>query len=240
MSKPQKERIFRMKQFVVNHSISANKVGVDGVLVGAWAPVMKGSIRILDAGCGCGLISLMLAQRMPEARITGVDIEMGAVKEARENVTSSKWSDRVEILFKDFGEIKEQYDLIVSNPPFFHSGVEASESSRTLARHAGSLSPERLIISKERLKEGGSLVLIASAESEQSLILLGESTGLVLKRLTRVKGNPRVTPKRILMEWKKDLDRNNVPEIEELTIEVSRGQYTKEYIVLCKDFYVKF
>ena len=51
------------------------KVGTDGVLLGAWAGVRPSDRRILDVGTGTGLIALMMAQRAPEARITGVDVE---------------------------------------------------------------------------------------------------------------------------------------------------------------------
>ena len=51
------------------------KVGTDGVLLGAWAGVRPSDRRMLDIGTGTGLIALMLAQRSPEAFVTGVDID---------------------------------------------------------------------------------------------------------------------------------------------------------------------
>ena len=59
------------------------KVGTDGVLLGAWAAVRPQDRRMLDIGTGTGLIALMLAQRAPEAHVTGVDID--DVGQAREN-----------------------------------------------------------------------------------------------------------------------------------------------------------
>ena len=55
---------FQFKQFTVRHDKCAMKVGTDGVLLGAWAPVQDVK-RILDVGAGSGLISLQLAQRNP-------------------------------------------------------------------------------------------------------------------------------------------------------------------------------
>ena len=55
---------FRFKQFEIEQDRCAMKVGTDGVLLGAWA---QGGRRILDIGSGTGLISLMMAQRFPEA-----------------------------------------------------------------------------------------------------------------------------------------------------------------------------
>ena len=51
---------FQFKQFTVRHDKCAMKVGTDGVLLGAWAPVQDVK-RILDVGAGSGLISLQLA-----------------------------------------------------------------------------------------------------------------------------------------------------------------------------------
>ena len=80
---------FQFKQFTVRHDKCAMKVGTDGVLLGAWAPVQDVK-RILDVGAGSGLISLQLAQRNPEAVITSVEIrseERRVGKECR-----SRWS----------------------------------------------------------------------------------------------------------------------------------------------------
>ena len=79
-----KERLFRFKQFSVRHELSAMKVGMDGVLLGTWAAV-DGARRILDAGCGCGLIALMCAQRNAGARIDAIDVHALSVEEASFN-----------------------------------------------------------------------------------------------------------------------------------------------------------
>lgn len=69
------------------------KVGTDGVLLGAWVSVRPSDRRILDIGTGTGLIALMMAQRVPGARITGVDVE--DISQARENADASPWGGRV-------------------------------------------------------------------------------------------------------------------------------------------------
>ena len=98
---------FRFKQFEIEQDRCAMKVGTDGVLLGAWA---QGGRRILDIGSGTGLISLMMAQRFPEAEIVGIDMDADACGQARENVTASPFRDRVEIeccRLQDFGGASE-------------------------------------------------------------------------------------------------------------------------------------
>ena len=94
------------------------KVGTDGVLLGAWAGVRPADRRILDVGTGTGLIALMMAQRAPEALITGVDVE--EVSQARENAAASPWGGRVAFVQCPVQEFApdERFDLIVSNPPY--------------------------------------------------------------------------------------------------------------------------
>ena len=64
---------FTFKQFTVFHDKCAMKVGTDGVLLGAWAPI-ENVQRILDVGTGTGLIALQLAQRSPQAEIVAIEI----------------------------------------------------------------------------------------------------------------------------------------------------------------------
>lgn len=91
---------FQFKQFVVYHDKCAMKVGTDGVLAGAWTRV-ENARRMLDIGTGSGLIALMLAQRNTTASIVAVDIDEGAVVQARENVERSPWKHRIEVCRED-------------------------------------------------------------------------------------------------------------------------------------------
>lgn len=110
---------FNFKQFHVAHDRCAMKVGTDGVLLGAWAGV-AGASRVLDVGCGSGLITLMVAQRTA-AHVVGVEIDAPAAEQAIENVAASPWAHRIEIVHADVSDLcpDEKFDHIVSNPPFF-------------------------------------------------------------------------------------------------------------------------
>ena len=112
------------------------KVGTDGVLLGAWVSVRPSDRRILDIGSGTGLIALMMAQRVPGARITGVDVE--DISQARENADASPWGGRVAFVQCPVQEFAPQgkFDLVVSNPPFFVDSLTCPDAGRTTARHA--------------------------------------------------------------------------------------------------------
>ena len=131
------------------------KVGTDGVLLGAWCPVSSqaSSFKVLDVGTGSGLIALMLAQRLPEAKITAIDIDAGAVEQAAYNFGMSPWADRLncqQISLQDL-EGEGVYDLIVSNPPYFQDSLKNPDSQRAIARHTDTLSYDELLKHSARL-----------------------------------------------------------------------------------------
>ena len=127
---------FSFKQFTINQDRTAMKVGTDGVLLGAWA---RGGQRILDVGCGTGLISLMMAQRFEWAEVTGIDIDFDASEQASDNVRNSPFAGRVKIFNESLQSFGNKYvgnfDSIVCNPPFFTCSLTSPDEQRTKARH---------------------------------------------------------------------------------------------------------
>ena len=110
---------FTFKQFHIDHSKCAMKVGTDGTLIGAWASIPYGESSILDIGTGTGLIAIMAAQRAPQAQVIGIDIDSDCIEQALENVAASPWSDRISIVHKPLQEFSSSkvLDVIISHHP---------------------------------------------------------------------------------------------------------------------------
>lgn len=231
---------FRFKQFCVSHWRSSMKIGVDAVILGAWADV--GNIdRILDVGCGCGVISLMAAQRNASAEIIGIDIDGNSVSECNENFIKSPWASRLKAIHCDFLEYidEKSFDLIISNPPYFDSGISDPGTSRLVARHEAGLSPASLIAKgKEFITSKGRIALVVPADRETYLVGEAESHGLSPIRIMRVSGRPEKEAKRTFIEF--GVTNGEVPEISAMAIENEPGVFTDEYRRLCRDFYLKF
>lgn len=215
------------------------KPGTDGVLLGAWATPFQ-SEKVLDVGTGTGLIALMMAQRFENAEITGVDIDNEAVKESAQNFRNSPWSDRLNSMEQDFREMQflSDYDLIVSNPPFFRNGVASPSQQRTFARHEASL-PLNILLKQayEALSPSGVLAIITPADYEEDVIYQAALMKLFPTRICKVISVEGKSPKRIMWEFSK---RDEGTHQETLIIRDSKNRFTKEYIDLTKDFYLDF
>lgn len=128
---------FRFKQFTVRHDRCAMKIGTDAILLGAWAAAVEPE-RILDIGTGSGIIALMLAQRFPTANVTAVEIDLAACEQACGNFAAAPFYDRLTLTrsaVQDFRS-KDQYDLVVCNPPWIQRSLKSPDAARTMARHS--------------------------------------------------------------------------------------------------------
>jgi tRNA1Val (adenine37-N6)-methyltransferase len=233
-------KLFRFKQFTINQDQTAMKVGTDGVLLGAWVPI-ENLQSILDIGTGTGLIALMLAQRSDAEQIDALEIEDGAYEQAVENFENSDWSDRLfcyHASLQEFvDEIDDQYDLIISNPPFYTDDYKSEDKERSQARFEAALPFEELIESSANLlSKNGYFALITPYKEEEKVLKIASKNQLFPQKITRVKGTEHAEIKRSLMLFS---FQDNTPIIDELVIEISRHQYTIEYKELVKDFYLK-
>lgn len=213
------------------------KIGTDGVLLGAWSTT-ENPLKILDIGTGTGLILLMLAQRFPDAEVIGIEIDGNAFSETQFNIAESKFKDRCSVIPSSLQKFQteEKFDLIVSNPPFFEL-THKENSSRNTARQQSDLNFEELIFHAEKLLgSNGKFAVIIPYESENHFINLAEKLNLFPEKITRIKGNENARFKRSLLLFSRTQVTVNT---DELTIEISRNNYSEDYISLTKDFYLK-
>jgi tRNA1Val (adenine37-N6)-methyltransferase len=234
--------IFQFKHFSVNQDQTAMKIGTDGVLLGAWTPIENNSKSILDIGTGTGIIALMLAQRSTAEQIDALEIDESAYEQAVENFEGSPWGDRLFCFHAGLDEFiddpEDEYDLIVSNPPFFSEDYRSANEQRDLARFQEAMPFEELVEAADLLlSENGIFSVIIPFNEEDRFIELCAEVELFPIKVTRVKGTQNTKIVRSLLAFKRyEL---SVLTADELVIEISRHEYTPEYISLTKDFYLK-
>lgn len=236
--------MFKFKQFTIHQDRTAMKVGTDGVLLGAWAPIAPTAQCILDIGTGTGLIALMLAQRYPSLNITAIDIDKSSIEQATENIKNSLFAQYITTHHTSLQSYnpEEKYDAIVCNPPYFVASLKCPDSQRTQARHTDSLSFDELLSHSARLlNDEGSLSVILPVTEGNQLIALASQYGFTLTQQVHVLPTPTSAPKRLLMHFTKKSMVNSQQSIvnSQLIIELARHQYTPEYITLTRDFYLK-
>lgn len=234
--------IFKFKMFAIQQDRCAMKVGTDSVLLGAWCPIENNPFSVLDIGAGTGILSLMIAQRSHAEQIDALEIDEDAYEQCVENFENSPWGDRLFCFHAGLDEFVEdpedEYDLIISNPPFYSEDYKTENSSRDLARFQDAMPFEELVEAADLLlSENGIFAVIIPYKEEEKFIGLCAEVELFPVKVTRVKGTPNTEIKRCLLAFK----RYELPvlEADELVIEINRHDYTDAYIELTKDFYLK-
>jgi tRNA1Val (adenine37-N6)-methyltransferase len=234
--------MFSFKQFTVQQDKCAMKIGTDGVLLGAWCPIDNNPFSILDIGTGTGILSLMLSQRSNAEQIDALEIDEKAYEQCVENFENSPWSDRLFCFHAGLDEFvdepEDEYDIIISNPPFYSEDYKTDSSQRDLARFQDALPFEDLIEAADLLlSENGIFAVIIPYKEEERFIDLCAEVELFPVKVTRVKGSHTTPIVRSLLAFKRyEL---SVLTADELVIEISRHEYTDDYINLTKDFYLK-
>ena len=235
------DKHFQFKQFIIQQNKTAMKVGTDGVLLGSWAKISSKVERILDIGTGTGLISLMMAQRSSAKIVDAIELNEAAYQQSSENFKESDWSKRLFCYHASFqkfsNETEGNYDLIVSNPPFHILTQKTVLRDRAMARYSNHLPFSELLLGVVKLlNKQGSCAFIIPFSEQGNFIALAEEKGLFPSRITHVKGNNESPIKRSLLQF--SFVKNEILK-KELVIENSRHIYTKDYIELVKDFYLK-
>ncbi len=233
--------IFNFKYFSVDQANCAMKINTDGVLLGAISSA-KNPKTILDIGTGTGVIALMLAQRFVEAKIDAVEIDSSSAKTAEQNFRNSSFADRLllyPVSIHDFWlqNKHQQYELIVSNPPFYLDTLTSLKENKTLAKHAVPAFFENLMKSvPDFLSPNGIFWLILPVKTALLVKDLAKDN-LFLQEEIAVSSYPDELPHRYLLSF--GLKRNNIWK-SALSIYQDQKVYSKAHQTLLKEFLTIF
>lgn len=230
--------VFHFRRFSIQQGACAMKVGIDGVLLGAWAQPGN-ALHILDIGCGTGLLSLMLAQKC-DVLIDAVEIDAEAARQAAINFATSPWSERIKLYNTNIQTFVGQamhYDYIICNPPYYQNSPHSPHTARSIARHDSMLDTNTLLYCVGRLlTDKGHLALIIPYDGMKNFIYDAMIKQLYCNKKLIVRSKAHKTPSRVLMEF--SFKEKNEPDEEEIIIHNDDGSYSNEYKKITEDYYL--
>lgn len=241
---------FQFKQFLVKQDKCAMKICTDACLFGAWVAncspltVNRSALtahRMLDIGTGTGLLSLMLAQELPDAIIDAVEIDEAAAQQARENFDASFWKERLNLhhtSIRQFAEsVNKKYDLIISNPPFYENDLKSNNAQRNLALHSAELKLEELInVVDKLLSNDGSFFVLLPYHRTKNFEVLVESR-LFIKEKVLIKQTPKHDYFRSMLWLTRKTTSSDQSEI---IIMDNENEYSDQFKKLLKGYYLNF
>lgn len=201
-----------MDELLLGHirmTIPARHFGVstDSMALADFCRIARGS-RVLDLGCGCGLVSLLLLGSDPSLTACGVELLPDAARQARENAAQNGLSAQFTVVCGDLREehtaiAPGSFDCAVSNPPYYppRSGFVCADASLAAARSELHCSPDELCRAAARaLRWGGRFFLVHKPERLADLICALRGAQLEPKRMQLVQHRASALPSLVLLE----------------------------------------
>lgn len=234
---------FQFKQFTVHQDKAAMKVSTDACIQGAiaaqyWQNNPPG--KILDIGSGTGLLSLMLAQALPAAEITAMDIDEQAFLQTKENFLVSPWKERLEARHSALQSFENNasFEAIICNPPFFHKHLNSTENSRNIARHDEGLSKAVLALHISKLlSASGTCCLLYPATEWEAWMSAAQQNNLFPEQIIRIQPYPDKAPNRVIGFFGKK--ETAAPGSTTTCIYTGAGKaYTTDFLALMGEYYL--
>lgn len=185
------------------------RFSVDPVMLANFVTVSAGD-RVVDLGCGGGIIAMLLARWTAAKEIVGIEIQPAQAERAQRNVVLNGLSKQVTICQADLRELTEHshglFDRVVSNPPFRapESGQCSFGNERAHSRHelAGSLH-DFLHVGSTLLRQGGTLSMIHLSERLVDIIAGMRKADIEPKRMRLVHSRNDSAARLVLIEGRK-------------------------------------
>lgn len=196
-------RTEQLTTYTLKQDTELPMLGTDSLLLSRFCTLKKGE-KVLDLGCGVGVLGVLLAERCQGLTLDGIEKNPASAALALENLRENALPGT--ILCEDLrtsGWFSEgHYDLIICNPPYFPVGSGPSALRRNAeARSEATCTLEDIChAAGPRLKTGGRLAVVCRTERLTDLLVAMRSCAIEPKRLQLVQTTPEKAPRLFLCE----------------------------------------
>ncbi len=186
---------------------SGYRFSVDALLLAYFAPYARRG-TVLELGCGCGVVSLLLLHQGKIRRAAGVEIQEELAELSRRNAALNDFSEQFQVIHDDYRRMKDRIppqscSLLLSNPPFFPPGEGRDnpdpQISTARREHNGGMK-DLMETARYLLSGSGKLVLVYPSERLSDLFSESAAHGLSVKRLRFVHPRPGRKARLVLVE----------------------------------------
>lgn len=191
------------------------RYGVDAVLLAGFMAGETGgrgmkrrrAPRILELGCGNGIVSLILSHKIPESTMLGLEIQIKEAERARRNARLNHLEERIQIRAADVASIgetalPEKFNAVVTNPPYFRRGgaIPNDASAKYIARHETSADLDDFIrAAAVQLDREGELFMVHRPDRLVDICCSMRAQGMEPKELQMVMPFPETKPNILLI-----------------------------------------
>ncbi len=208
------------------------KFSIDSVLLPNFVTLSKKKGRILDIGCGNGVIPIVLTTRTSN-HIDGVEIQKDVYELAKRSVEYNNLEDQISIYNEDIKEFSknsetDMYDTITCNPPYFKDMKQNDDLHKTYARHEETLNVEEvMVIAKKLLKNNGNIAIVHRTERLIDIISAMKENNIEPKKIQFVYSKKDKPSNILLIEGTKN-GKPGVKIMEPLYLHNSDHTYTEQ------------
>ncbi len=224
---------FYFKHFKVCQDDVLMKITTDAILLGTVIETANTHTG-LDIGTGSGVIALIIAQRNPFILLDAIEPHYSSYQQANKNFKNAPFSDRLHVYPKRLQDFtpRKQYDLIISNPPFFDSSQTEKNNP---ARHTHFLSINNIFSFVSRyLQSQGTCSIIFPADKHNEVLESAYLHDLFPSKRIEIQDHPSAKIKRTVWSFVKNIHRKY--EEKTLLLFDKNGTRTNEFHRLTKNF----